>query len=343
MMCATIRTHIMKSEFALIESIAKNLGGRRGHGVVVGVGDDAAVLRPSAHGDLVVTVDSQVENRHFKRAWMSWHDLGWRLAAVNLSDVAAMGASPRFAVVSLAVPRSVRGTAVAEIMRGANRHLGRYGAVVVGGNLSATSGPLVCDLTLIGSCRRGGAWRRRARAGDAIVVAGTLGSAAAGVALLRSRGRVPRSGPLVRAFVSPTPGIPVAEALRRTTSVHGAIDVSDGLSSDLIHMCEAGRAGCDVRADALPVAPAVLAFCRQRRLDPVRWALNGGEDYALVLSVAPKRAPDVCRKIRGAGFAASVIGRFTRRRGEYRLIDASNRATAIAPGGWDHFGRQRWT
>ncbi len=240
-MCATIRPHTMESEFALIESIAKNLDGRRGNGVVVGVGDDAAVLRTSAGDDLVVTVDSLVENRHFKRTWMSWHDLGWRLAAVNLSDIAAMGASPRFAVVSLAVPRSVPGRAVTEIMRGTSRHLGRYGAAVVGGNLSSTSGPLVCDLTLIGSCRRGAAWRRHARAGDAIVVAGTLGSAAAGVALLRSRGRAPKSNRLVRAFVSPTPGIAVADALRRGTSVHGAIDVSDGLSSDLIHLCEAGR------------------------------------------------------------------------------------------------------
>ncbi|HEU4365246.1 MAG TPA: thiamine-phosphate kinase [Candidatus Krumholzibacteria bacterium] len=327
----------MTSEFALIESIARDLRGRRARGVVIGIGDDAAVLRPLRGEDLVVTVDSLVEGRHFRRAWLSWRDLGWRLAAINLSDIAAMGAQPKFALVSLAVPRDVPARAVRAIERGAARHLGRHGAVIVGGNLSSTSGPLVCDLTLIGTCRHGKAWRRGARSGDAIVVAGELGAAAAGATLLSSKPRPARSAALVRAFARPVPRLDIAAALRGVVAVHGAIDVSDGLSSDLIHMCEAAGLGCEVKGTALPIPRSVAAFCRARGIDATIWAMDAGEDYALVLGVAPQRAAEVCRRIERAGVRASVIGRFTRRRGDYRLIDAAGRAQRFRPGGWDHF------
>lgn len=328
----------MLSEFALIAAIARDLRGRRARGVVIGIGDDAAVLRPLRGEDLVVTVDSLVEGRHFQRDWLSWRDLGWRLAAINLSDIAAMGAQPKFALVSLAVPAGVDARAVRGIERGAARHLARYGAVIVGGNLSSTGGPLVCDLTLIGTCRRGTAWKRGARHGDAIVVAGELGAAAAGAALLLARERAPRA--LVRAYRRPVPRLDVAAALRGMQAIHGAIDVSDGLSSDLIHMCEAGGVGCDLTTADLPVPRPVAAFCRGRRVDPSDWAMDGGEDYALILSVAPKRAAEVCRRIERAGVRASIVGRFTRRRGVYRRIDAGGRARRFRPGGWDHFRRE---
>jgi thiamine-monophosphate kinase len=329
----------MTSEFALIEAIARDMRDRHARGVVAGIGDDAAVLRSPRGEDLVVTVDAMVEGRHFKRGWLTWTDIGWRLAAINLSDIAAMGALPRFALVSLAVPENVPAVAVRQIERGVSRHLAKHGAVVVGGNLSSTRGPLVCDLTLIGSCRRGSAWMRSARPGDAIVVAGELGAAAAGASLLRSRRRGPGSRGLVQAYARPVPRLDVVAALRSVRSVNGAIDVSDGLSSDLIHMCDAGGVGCDVAGPALPIAPSVAAFCRRRGIDPVRWTMDAGEDYALVLAVAPKRVQDVCRRIQRAGVRASMVGRFTRRRGVYRLMDAQGRSLRFRPGGWDHFRR----
>jgi len=159
------------------------------------------------------------------------------------------------------------------------------------------------------------------------------------VALLRSRKRTSHRDPLVRAYLAPSPMVKVAAALRASRSVHGAIDVSDGLSSDLIHMGEASGVGCDVAADALPIPPAVRAFCRRGKRDAVQWALDGGEDYALVLSVAPRGAADVCRRIRSTGTTASIVGRFTARKGTYRLIDTEGGARPFAPGGWDHFAR----
>ena len=325
----------MKSEFQLIEAFARRIRrkGIRAPGVVVGVGDDAAVLRTNPRGDLVVTTDALVEGTHFERRWFTGSELGWRLAAVNLSDVAAMGARPLFGLVSLVIPPRLDSSYVEAIERGLVDHLARHGAALVGGNIASTGGPMTLDLTLIGVCGRGRAWRRRARAGDAIVVAGVLGAAAAGVTLLR-KGNL--RGPLVRAYKRPAPRLDVARALSRSRSVRGAIDVSDGFSSDVIHLCEASRVGCDVNAAELPIPAAVRSFCRQRDIDPVEFALHAGEDYALILSVSPQRAAEVCRRIRRTGCPAVVAGRFTGRRGVYRLIDAGGRSLRFEAQGWEH-------
>lgn len=330
----------MKSEFDLINAFARRIrraGGNRG-GVVVGVGDDAAVLRLKAREDLVVTTDSLVEGVHFERRWLYGVNLGRRLAAVNLSDIAAMGAAPRFALVSFAIPPGTPASFLEDIERGVVLELSRHGAQVVGGNITSTRGSLVCDMTLLGACARGRAWRRDTRAGDAVVVAGELGAAAAGVALLRA-GK--KSGALIAAYVRPMPRLDVARALAGSRAVRGAIDVSDGLSSDLIHLCEAGGVGCQIEGSAIPIARGVSAFCRSRALDPVDWALHSGEDYALILSIPQKFTGEVSRAIEAAGVRVSIIGRFTRERGSYRIIDTPGRERALRPGGWDHMRKGR--
>jgi thiamine-monophosphate kinase len=197
-----------------------------------------------------------------------------------------------------------------------------------------------------------------------IVVAGELGAAAAGVELLRDgAGRKNRS--LVAAYTRPVPRLDVVRALAGTGFVRGAIDVSDGLSSDLIHLCEnagerarAGRnggnaraakdrnanhrarrthgVGCEIHAHALPIARGVRAFCETRGIDPVEWALHAGEDYALILSVPRPHAVAACRAIHAAGVRASIIGRFTAARGSYRIIVTPSRARTFRSGGSDH-------
>ncbi|HET6347982.1 MAG TPA: thiamine-phosphate kinase [Candidatus Krumholzibacteria bacterium] len=327
----------MKSEFELIETFTRRIGRGRARGVVVGVGDDAAVLRFSAREDVVVTADAMVEGVHFERRWLDGATLGARLAAINLSDIAAMGGQPRFALLSLAVPRNTPTRLVEAIEQGAIRSLARHGARAVGGNLTATRGPLVCDMTLLGTCARGRAWQRAARAGDAIIVAGRLGAAAVGVHMLRA-GK--KRGAPVNAYRRPVPRLDVVRALGATRMIHGAIDISDGLSSDIIHMCEAGDVGCDIDARALPIAPAVRSFCAARGTDPVTWSLHAGEDYALIVSVAPRNAAAACRAMGRAGAPAVVVGRFTRHPGMYRIVDATG-VRAFGRGGWDHLRRSR--
>jgi thiamine-monophosphate kinase len=308
-------------------------------GVVIGVGDDAAVIRPSSKDDLIVTADALVENRHFERRWLSGFDVGWRLAAVNLSDVASMGGRPLYGVLSLALPADLELEYTRGIERGVRDHLAAHRATIVGGNISGIETTLVCDLTLIGACAKGKAWKRRCLPGrDAIVVAGYLGDSRAGLELL---GRNARSGgALVRAYKSPVPRLDVAKLLESESAVHGAIDVSDGLSTDLIHLCEASDAGCEIDAGSLPVSRALRAYCLGARKDPIRFALHGGEDYALVLAVASGSAAAVAKAIeRQFRIPARVLGRFTRSRGRYQ-ITRGRRSTRFGPGGWDHLRRR---
>ena len=331
-----------RSEGELIRGFTRMIQakGISARGVVVGVGDDTAVLRPGSGEDLLVTTDILVEGRHFEREWFSGFALGWRLAAVNLSDIAAMGGRPRYGVLSLALPRNLDLAYVRAVERGVRDHLAVYDAVIIGGNISGIESTLVCDLTLVGTCGRGKAWRRTCRPEkDAIVVAGSLGDSRAGLEMLRRSKRA--SGRLVRAYKRPVPRLDVSALLAGDPAIRGAIDVSDGLSTDLIHICEASGAGCEIDARALPISRALATHSRRTGVDPVAVALDGGEDYALLLAVDTKRAHGVAARIsRKLGVPSRVIGRFTAHTGRYVLI-RDNRRTPFSSRGWDHFARGR--
>ncbi len=327
------------SESQLIDKIkrAAEMVDVKPRGLVKGIGDDAAVLRGRSDRDLVVTQDIQVEGRHFDTGWFTGRELGWRLTAVNLSDIAAMGARPRFGLFSLVLPERVDPAYVDQIGKGIVSHLARFGAALIGGNVSGTDGPLVCDLTLIGECARGGAWLRWARPGDAIVVAGRLGEAAAGLELLgAATGKAPSGERLVRAYKRPMPRLDIVDVLRGRAGVRGAIDVSDGLSTDVIHVCEASGVGCEIDAGSLPVSRLVAAYCEDRGVDPVEWVMRGGEDYALILSVARRHAEKIRARIeRMTKSPVCIIGKFTAHKGRYVLVRDKRRRRFVATG-WDH-------
>jgi thiamine-monophosphate kinase len=328
------------TEKELIRDFARMIGTSRApsKGVVVGVGDDTAVLRPPPGEDLLVTTDVLVEGRHFERAWLTGRALGWRLAAVNLSDIAAMGGRPRYGVLSLALPRNLSAAYVRGIERGVRDHLAAHDAVIVGGNVSGIESTLVCDLTLVGTCARDKAWRRTCRPDrDAVVVAGFIGDSRAGLGLLRRNPRA--AGALVRAYKKPVPRLDVSRLLAEDPAVHGAIDVSDGLSTDLIRVCEGSAAGCEIDTGALPVSAALERYCRRTGSDPVSMALRGGEDYALILAVDAKHAVRVTDRITTVlGVPSRVIGRFTSRSGKY-VLNRGGRRSTFSPEGWDHFAR----
>jgi thiamine-monophosphate kinase len=339
----TSRDKKRPSEKELIESISRIAAAKDGgsRNVVVGIGDDAAVIRCGAAQKLILTTDIQVENIHFKRKWFTGRELGWRLAAVNLSDIAAMGGKPSYALLSLAIPGDVSEDYVKAIESGAARHLARYGAEIIGGNVSRSEKQLVCDLTLTGVCATKKIWRRNCRPGrDAIVVVGLLGSARAGLALLE-KPRVKKPYPaLVRAYKKPRPLVDVASALRNELAVHGAIDVSDGFSTDLIRICEMSGAGCEVYPEEFSVEQSLVRFCKERGHDPGEWALHGGEDYALILSVAANRSQAVAKRITtNLGLPARVVGRFTKHKGCYELVSKTGAKETFTPEGWDHLSR----
>ncbi len=337
--------HPQPSETDLIGQISRSIkaAGIKPRGLVHGVGDDAAVFRGSRGEDFVITQDVQVENRHFDRNWYDGRELGWRLAAVNLSDIAAMGATPRYALFSLVLPASVELKYIERISRGIVAHLARFDAALIGGNVSATDGPLACDLTVIGSCRRDRAWLRRAQAGDAIVMVGLAGEAAAGLELLRAESGPFRGGAarLVRACKRPEPLLDIARLLSGGSSVHGAIDISDGLSTDLLRVCEASRLGCELYVKQLPLSNALAKFCAEREVDAVDWMLAGGEDYALILSVSSRMARRVCARIeRSTGRPAAIVGKFTRSTGT-NIVHDDGTTSRLHPAGFDHLRSRR--
>jgi thiamine-monophosphate kinase len=275
-----------------------------GPGVLTGVGDDAAEVET---GPLtVVTTDSLVEGIHFRREWSPPRLLGRKALSVNLSDVAAMAGLARYATVSLCLPADAPLGFVDGLYDGLLERAAETGVSLVGGNLSAINGPIVVDMTVLGQAdkvlRRSGAV-----AGDLVVVTGTLGAAAAGLRALERGGRLDVDGnlsdrgswsvesaaallPCLRAQLDPAPPLAFGRALGEQEGVvHAAMDLSDGLSGDLLSLCEENDLSAWLEPEWLPVAPGAAALEKEAGGDAFSLALHGGEDYQMLLAVPPER------------------------------------------------------
>lgn len=315
------------NEFEWIAQIEKQVR-RKDPRVRVGIGDDAAVLRrPSS--DLAITTDALVESVHFDLRYGSAEDAGHKALAVNLSDLAAMGAVPRFAQVSLAIPARKISSFLPGFYRGLGALARRFGVSVTGGNLSRSPGPIFIDITAIGEVHRP-RLRSAARPGDRIGLVGSLGEAAAGLALLKKHGRqAAKSWPsLVRAQLRPMPR--VREALRLGPHLHAAIDISDGLVAELGHLAKASGVRVEFDAEALTPSSALRSAAKQLGRDPMPWLLGGGEDYALLLT-ASRSAEHRLGKL-----GVRWIGEVTRGRPEVRVRFAGV-PMRVTPKGFDHF------
>ncbi len=300
----------------------------------LGIGDDCAVLRPARGHDIVVTTDFSLEGRHFRRDWHTAASAGHRCLARGLSDLAAMGATPLSAFLSLALPQGLRATAggrrwVRGFLDGLLRLAERTATPLSGGDTATAPGSAVlADIVLVGSVRRDQALLRSgAKAGDSLYVTGLLGGAAAELRLLASQPRRFRSavddGTHPQLF--PAPRLRVGQALAQRGLARAAMDLSDGLSTDLGHLCRASGVGAIVEAAALPVHP--LALCLPDALD---LALNGGEDYELLFTARPgTRMP---RSI--AGVPITRIGQVTA--GHAVLLQEAGSNRPLRANGWEH-------
>ncbi len=328
--------------------------------VVLGPGDDAAVLRPRDGYDLVVTTDTFVEGRHFLRELVTPAEAGARLALANLSDLAAMAAEPRWALVSLVVPAAWNAADCESLEHACARALAAEGAVVVGGNLASGGGPFVATLTLLGEVACARAWTRSAaRAGDMLAVSGVPGSAAAALALALSNtppswSRVPEA--LQRAYVAPACRMRLARELATAGGVRAAIDLSDGLAGDLARLCEASGVGARLDAARLPASEALRHAARSlsalvgRSRPPqdvgrqppdesallAQLQLSTSDDYELLLAVDPAAWARCAALAEASGAPLAAIGEVTAAPG-LRLRDADGAERALEGGGWDHF------
>ncbi len=269
-----------------------------GPDVVVGIGDDAAVLRPPRGELLVQTTDTLVDGVHVDRSLCPPGAIGRRAVAVNLSDLAAMGARPQWLLLSLALPAALPLAHFEALVDGAIAEATRAGAALVGGNLTRTPGPLSIDVAATGRVRPRRLLRRdTARAGDSLWVTGEIGGAAAGLAMLRADGAA--DGPSVARYLSPRPRLREAIALAGARAVRAAIDVSDGLAAALRHLAAASGVGALVEADRLPIAADARQWFAQRGDDLVDAAL-ASDDYELLIAVPPRaerRLRDVASRI----------------------------------------------
>lgn len=326
-------------EFELIDRFFRDCGATRTD-VVLGIGDDGALLRPPSGADLVAVSDTLVEGVHFP-AGSPAESIGHRALAVNLSDIAAMGATPRWAVLSLTLPR-VEEAWLAGFARGFGALARAHGVALVGGD--TTRGPMTIGVQVLGTVPAGEGLRRSGgRPGDALFVTGTPGDAAAGLALimaadgsaagLRSDASADALEALRRRFLFPTPRIAEGEALRGLASA--CIDISDGLVGDLGKLAAASACAAVLDVDALPRSAALAAVTPEAAL---RSMLDGGDDYELLLAVRPAQVarvasmPGLTRigELRDASTAARV----TLRR---RAADGTLSETPATGAGFDHF------
>ncbi|MBI5511725.1 MAG: thiamine-phosphate kinase [Deltaproteobacteria bacterium] len=323
-------------EVGLLDAIAKLPRSRSVRGVEIGIGDDAAVLKKLKQ-NAVLSTDMLVEGVDFDLAWATWAEIGHKAAAANLSDLAAMGATPRATLLCLALRPHDRVRNVLQLVRTVAEVAGTYGAPLVGGDLSGTGGPVVVSVTVVGEAHKARLLRRhRAAPGDRVLVSGTLGGAALGLALMRRGAKTP--GRYRRRQLRPEPRLKLGAALAYSGKVTAAADISDGLAKDALHL---PREGCGVELDMtrLPVSPGFAALAREHGLDPLRLALAGGEDFELVVA-APLRHVRAVQNI-GArtGVPLTEVGQVTDRPG----ITCVGGPAGFAAAGFEHFNGPKAT
>ncbi len=311
---------------------------RPSRNVPVGIGDDAAVVRASASHDLILTADFSIESVHFSRRIHPARSVGHRALARSLSDIAAMGGKPRFALVSLALSNRLSRGWVEEFYAGLASLADRYGVAVIGGDTSVAAGA-AADVTVLGEVCRGGALLRSgARPGDLIFVSGRLGLAELGFQLLKSR---PLAGSqrlnrkdraeAIRSHLYPEPQCALGQFLSRNRLASAAMDLSDGLALDLSRLARASAVGARIVEEQIPgpeMVPAEVA----RRL-----ALSGGEDYQLLFTVPPAKAKRLPRAFRGV--ALQPIGQMTTTN-KLTLVGLDGGEIPLEPAGYDHFKRK---
>ncbi|MDW5267741.1 MULTISPECIES: thiamine-phosphate kinase [Acidobacteriaceae] len=329
-------------ELALIEQIRRDFGTSRSRAVALGIGDDCAILRPPSGSEVLVTTDFTLEGRHFRRDLHSPESIGHRCLARGLSDLAAMGATPMTAFLSLALPADLVSTAkgrawITRFFKGLRSLASQHRITLAGGDTAQSpTSAILADIVLLGAAPVGRSLRRSgARVGDVIYVTGALGGAAAELSSMLARNAGPakssKTGNHPQTF--PEPRVAVGQALLRRKLATACIDISDGLSTDLAHLCKASNVTAELEQAAIPLHFLTRKLPSAAALSV---ALHGGEDYELLFS-APA---SVCVPRQLAGVPITRIGQFTRKqagRPLIALIEPNGSRATLEPQGWEHF------
>jgi thiamine-monophosphate kinase len=347
------------NEFDFIRQLREQVRSRDISGrVITGIGDDAAVLGLSAGRELVISSDLLIEEIDFHRNSAPPALLGHKALAVSLSDIAAMGARPICSLLSVGLSREVWDSNFKdEFYEGYLALADRFGITLIGGDVSESKDKTVIDSIVVGEVRTGRAISRsNSKPGDQIFVTGTLGGAAAGLKLLELGARVSEppavaGGPsisdpaqsqsdedaiqsLLRRQLRPDPRVGWGMVLGEDQLASSMIDISDGLSSDLAHLCDESGVGAVIESSSIPVDANVTKLCGRRALDPLALALHGGEDFELLFTVAPEKVARLPKRVDGV--SVSHIGEVSGATGTIRVRE-KNREWDLEPEGFQHF------
>ncbi|MCZ6635637.1 MAG: thiamine-phosphate kinase [bacterium] len=324
-------------EFGFIDRIAQH---KQGGDVLCGIGDDCAVFALDAEWVRLVTTDMMVESIHFTQT-AGPEGLGYKLLAVNLSDVAAMGGTPTDAVVSVSVPADLDAGYLERVYNGLFACAEQFGVVIAGGDTTKSPGPLVLNLTLSGKMLRDRVcYRSGARPGDRVYVSGSLGDSGAGLVLADASVSMDNVDLqfLIRRHHRPEPRVALGAALAKSGAVTAMMDVSDGVASDLRHICRASQVNAVIREASVPLSGSYRTFCEATRRRVLDLALSGGEDYELLFTVDPDRVDAVERLGASTDFPlVSEIGQIEEGQAELFLEDENGRRAVLTAKGFDHF------
>lgn len=326
-------------EFGLITKIAAKLP-PLSQNVIKGIGDDTAVLKQSEDKLLLMTTDMLLEDIHFSLKYGTCHAAGWKALAVNISDIAAMGGTPTYAVVALAVPPEAVVGEVEDLYAGIGDCAREYGVDVVGGDTVKSTGGLAINITLLGSVESDRViYRAGAASGDLIMVSGNLGNSAAGLYVFNN-GINGISGEMAKevkhAHLYPSARLKVGQALGRSGLITSMNDISDGLASEILEICEASGTGCELFNDKIPISEATAKVAENAEIDPVEWALYGGEDFELVFTVNQQKVEQVKEILKETGCSPVVIGSILPKTKGCSLIHKGERV-ALKSDGYNHF------
>jgi thiamine-monophosphate kinase len=322
------------SEAKLIEHIrraSRTLGRQAGRAVAVGIGDDAAVLRVARGNELLVTTDFSIEGTHFRREWHSARSVGHRCLTRGLSDIAAMGGEPRAAFLSLALPAELPQDWVDEFLDGLLKLARRFKVTLAGGDI-AEAPMIAADIVVTGEVPAGKALLRSGtKPGDPLYVTGELGTSAAVLQAFRSGQKVSPDDAQARAHFFPEPRIEAGVYLRKRKMASAAIDISDGLSTDLAHLCEESGVGAVLHEHSIPRTRWSQDGYRSSAL---HFALHGGDDYELLFTARPEaKIPARIGKVPVRRIGEIIADRDRR----IFLMDSHGQRKPITPGGWQHF------
>jgi len=332
------KTIYQVGEFGFIRSVMK--GGINVPGKVIrGIGDDCAVIGPYEEKVLLITTDLLLEGIHFLPGKISFEELGAKVVAVNLSDIAAMGGVPRHLFVSIAIPRDMPMEDLKGLDAGLKNMCREYGVNLLGGDTSASPGGLFINVAVVGEADAARVlYRKGASPGDRVYVTGTLGDAAAGLRLLKGDVRASHDirERLIQAHNRPEPRLAAGRIIAESMRASAMIDISDGLTSDLGHICEESGVGARIFEENLPLSGALKTLCSANNLDPRALALAGGEDYELLFTVPEKNADPLESHVKEQGHLVCSVGEITSGKG-VRLVSADGTEKEMTPSGFDHF------